>query len=272
MGTYDYCINIPLYRTYLQIITDVNNIAKAFDMIKSNDPVLGESIVITIRFLGYWSVNINDYEYKLFHECDVFVIVQETIENAYKSFINELIILHGSAVAKKEKTFVFIAPTKTGKSTLSAYMKSKGYTSLSDDMVVIEKVTGRIIPVPHFHILRDIKYLDNASSFDMCISGRSDLRNENINVLASKVPLVIENLQIQNSLIMVLRRTNSYDNEMLTKCSYTDAFYSVLSNAKWESSDPRLLRDIISLVKKVDVFYLNNSSLIEVNQVIDKLL
>ena len=50
-----------------------------------------------------------------------------------------VLCLHGNALTKGNKTIVLIAPSGTGKSTLSAALMENGYKLLTDDMVALHK-------------------------------------------------------------------------------------------------------------------------------------
>ena len=48
--------------------------------------------------------------------------------------LNGDLILHGALVGKKGKTYLILAPSGTGKSTLTAHLVHNGWTCLTDDM------------------------------------------------------------------------------------------------------------------------------------------
>jgi hypothetical protein len=57
-------------------------------------------------------------------------------------------VIHASAVSNGEKTVVFTASPGSGKSTVAALLKQKGYSIVSDDFVPIEGATRQVCPFP----------------------------------------------------------------------------------------------------------------------------
>ncbi|GFD95565.1 hypothetical protein KUL156_10820 [Alteromonas sp. KUL156] len=81
-----------------------------------------------------------------------------------------VLCLHGNALNKGDKTIVLIAPSGTGKSTLSAALMKNGYKLLTDDMVALHKTqcgTGYGI-YPSWPLMRlwpdSIEYVAEAGS------------------------------------------------------------------------------------------------------------
>lgn len=60
---------------------------------------------------------------------------------------SKYILLHGIAIANHGSAHLFLAHTNSGKSTLAAMLLYRNYQVLTDDVVVIEKQTGLLIPV-----------------------------------------------------------------------------------------------------------------------------
>ncbi|MFC3093296.1 hypothetical protein DRW07_03620 [Alteromonas sediminis] len=51
--------------------------------------------------------------------------------------LNGVMCLHGNALSKGERTIIVLAPSGTGKSTLSGALMQQGFTLLTDDMVAL---------------------------------------------------------------------------------------------------------------------------------------
>ena len=58
----------------------------------------------------------------------------------------ELFVFHGGVMTKDGKAYVFLANTKTGKSTLTMFLSQKGWTFINDDYVIISKNNKHVIP------------------------------------------------------------------------------------------------------------------------------
>lgn len=58
----------------------------------------------------------------------------------------DYVFLHGACLGKNGKAFILMGPTKTGKSTLSAYLIAKGYEYYTDDCVILNCKNKEIEP------------------------------------------------------------------------------------------------------------------------------
>lgn len=65
-----------------------------------------------------------------------------------------VICLHGCVLNKDEFTAGFMAPSGTGKSTLSAIMVKKGWTLLAEDLLLLTSEGGNISVIPSFSNIR----------------------------------------------------------------------------------------------------------------------
>ena len=54
------------------------------------------------------------------------------------------LVLHGCAVTYQEKSFIFIAPSMSGKTSLTLYLLNRGFNCVTDDLIFIKET--RIIP------------------------------------------------------------------------------------------------------------------------------
>ena len=66
--------------------------------------------------------------------------------NKCRQYDDSVFALHGAAVEWKGKADVFLAPTTSGKSTLTAYLTSQGCGYLSDDCVLLDRSDFNIHP------------------------------------------------------------------------------------------------------------------------------
>ncbi len=70
-------------------------------------------------------------------------------------FDKKILALHGAAVEHKGKAYLFLAPTTGGKTTLTAFLTSKGFGYLTDDCILLDRETFVIYPSPRpIHLRR----------------------------------------------------------------------------------------------------------------------
>ena len=55
-------------------------------------------------------------------------------------------VLHGCAARKDNKTYVFLAPSMSGKTSLLFYLIYNGFKAISDDLLFIDVKTGLLFP------------------------------------------------------------------------------------------------------------------------------
>jgi hypothetical protein len=65
-----------------------------------------------------------------------------------------LALIHGAAVASGSAGILLSGASGSGKSTLAAYLSAKGFKYLSDDLIVLSKPSGEIVPWPVPHSLK----------------------------------------------------------------------------------------------------------------------
>jgi hypothetical protein len=61
---------------------------------------------------------------------------------------DRLFVLHGLALARDGRSLVVSAPSGFGKTTLAVHLAQRGFDLLTDDLVGIERATGRVMPCP----------------------------------------------------------------------------------------------------------------------------
>ncbi|MBE6563766.1 MAG: hypothetical protein E7655_00610 [Ruminococcaceae bacterium] len=70
-------------------------------------------------------------------------------------FDKKILALHGAAVEYKGNAYLFLAPTTGGKTTLTAFLTSKGFGYLTDDCILLDRETFEIYPSPRpIHLRR----------------------------------------------------------------------------------------------------------------------
>lgn len=65
-----------------------------------------------------------------------------------------VVCLHGNALTKGERTLVLVAPSGTGKSTLSSALLQRGYELLTDDMVALHRQAEEYLIYPSWPVMR----------------------------------------------------------------------------------------------------------------------
>ena len=61
---------------------------------------------------------------------------------------HQYIIIHAAVIARDGRAMVLPAPPGSGKSTLCAGLVCRGWRLLSDELCLIDKITGEIVPLP----------------------------------------------------------------------------------------------------------------------------
>lgn len=134
--------------------------------------------------------------------------------------------LHAAAVGHNNRSYIFAAPTGSGKTTLIAYLSESGYSYISDDKVVIDITSLRVqsnpqplhlreesvpvlhdygiditVPITETESFRRIVYLpDNFISGEFPIGGLFFIQRDKVENSCTSVPpaeavqLIIQNL------------------------------------------------------------------------------
>ncbi|MBZ5638227.1 MAG: hypothetical protein LAO51_05650 [Acidobacteriia bacterium] len=63
-------------------------------------------------------------------------------------------VFHASALGSGGRALLIAGPSNFGKTTLAVHLALKGYSLLADDLTVVERETGRLIPLPRSMNLR----------------------------------------------------------------------------------------------------------------------
>lgn len=159
-------------------------------------------------------------------------------------FSDDFIMLHGAAVSCCGRTSLLIAPTKRGKSTLTAYLSLMGFDVFTDDSIIINKLENEIIPpqIPLFlrsggvNIIKSELSKNNGKEFDPVFAGEDRwlFLPNNLSLLPSKIDKIFF---IRLCSINYLRKINS------TEC-YTGLLMSL-------SSPTFITRNNLSYIKKI---------------------
>lgn len=92
------------------------------------------------------------YTIKCNNQC-FFACDQGVVLRSLNRILNDAIVadypyltIHCAVLSKDTTNYLFVGPTGTGKSTLSAYLSQKGYTYYSDDKALVDCETQKVIP------------------------------------------------------------------------------------------------------------------------------
>ena len=88
--------------------------------------------------------------------CKDCIEIQQVINTIYETSkpIPDYTLLHAAAVALDKTAFILAGKTQSGKSTLTAYLCTNGFTYLTDDISVIENRTLEVLPYRKSIMLR----------------------------------------------------------------------------------------------------------------------
>ncbi len=138
-------------RKYDFCITSLNQMPELADLLKI---LYGEYCVETPK-RALWEIEIKDkgrnQAFDIIYDDKKFMSdtpVQDVLKILFQHPNIEpgVIALHGAAVEHCGKAHVFLAATKTGKSTLASYLTSQGLGYISEDCVLIRKKERCVIP------------------------------------------------------------------------------------------------------------------------------
>ncbi len=142
-----YLVKLPYQNEFL-IITDIENIYE--------DLLLKYGRYATIYVNGKIPNNIieaykNENGYTVKYKNEVYNVssaIQAIIELIGKGrkYDECVYAMHGAAIEKDGQAYLFLAPTGTGKTTITAYLTSMGFGYITDDCILVNKDNLSISP------------------------------------------------------------------------------------------------------------------------------
>ena len=88
---------------------------------------------------------------------EVIFLVHWIIEQRVESLEwNDRIVFHGGLIRKQDRAFALVAPTRTGKSTLTASLCADDYEFYADDFICVHRETCRVLPFALPIVLRNL--------------------------------------------------------------------------------------------------------------------
>lgn len=196
---------------------------------------------------------------------DIELVLGLTYEIAfdiYRNHLTKYYLLHGAALKKNKKTYLFIGPSSCGKSSFCTFLCARGYEYLSDDVIPLnDKFEAFSFPKP-IHI-RDAEFVNNhvtvKDRFDE-LNFRMKLYN-NKNELEEKIllkPLFTINTTNEDKCyidtIFLLNRVDKLDKSTITAIGKSQAFYNLISNLLTVKDLKHIKYYLARLVDEVPVF------------------
>lgn len=125
--------------------------SRAAHAVTPHEPFTAETPVGTIRFVSRSQHHDVEIGVTSLPDCPLIDLIDyiepEIVNQAVRESPGHLWI-HGACLLKDGETTLLVAETGTGKTTLSMGMLHYGYKLLTDDIILIELETRRIVPVP----------------------------------------------------------------------------------------------------------------------------
>ena len=140
-------ITRPYHHPDYKIITESKHISKTLYLqfgkyITERDSKIKNIIIITETSDSYYEVEYNSKTVTTNRP----LAELENILYENTTYDKKVITLHGAAVEKDGKAYVFLARTTTGKTTLAAYLNLSGCGYVTEDCVLIDRATAAVYP------------------------------------------------------------------------------------------------------------------------------
>lgn len=191
-------------------------------------------------------------EYRVKNEVSLCFYIYQIIDKLIEGNMNDnFIVFHGGAVSKKGKSYCIIAPTTVGKTTLITYLASNGFDYLADDYIFVEKVTGKIYPMPLPVSLRDITILNQCFKNRPFVSGYNELRGIEGTLVAFENPC---DLQSFERVLFLHRDTREIVVEKNKGSLYKDLLFN-MKKAINIDNDRIAIHKFINNIRGFDVYF-----------------
>ena len=204
-------------------------ICKLYSSIINNRLTLTENIrhkKITLINNGTTITAFDGKQKCIVEEFEIVDFLIDVINNSFDLFEKDkYIYLHGSVVANNNKCILFIAPTMQGKTTLCTQMVLKGYTYLSDDLIILDKQC-RLYP-----FISPIKFRNNIMLDAAETSNVFNRIETNTNIVLSCVELPSFKINYVPEKVILLSRNNDHKPFEAKKISGFDSLNKLIRNA-----------------------------------------
>ncbi|MBQ8393748.1 MAG: hypothetical protein IJX51_08320 [Clostridia bacterium] len=142
-----YLINLPYQNKFL-VVTNTENIYKGLILKYGKYATIYTREEAPDNTIEAYT-NENSYIVKYKNEIHyVTSAVQAIIELIGKDrkYDESVYAMHGAAIEKDGQAYLFLAPTGTGKTTLTAYLTLKGFGYITDDCILVSKADLTVFP------------------------------------------------------------------------------------------------------------------------------
>lgn len=142
-----YLIKLPYQNEFL-IISDIENIYEDLVLKYGRYAIVCcENInkYNTIKAYSEENGYTVKYQNKVYHVPSAIQAIIELIGKDRK-YDESVYAMHGAAIEKDGKAYLFLAPTGTGKTTLTAYLTLNGFNYITDDCILVDKTDLTVPP------------------------------------------------------------------------------------------------------------------------------
>lgn len=156
--------------------------------------------------------------------------------------------LHGGAVVKNNKCICFLAPSNTGKTTLTIDFLKQGYDYLTDDIIPIDltNLTTQGFPKPLFLRPNSI----HKNNIDIHVKNGEFSRTIYVPRTYHKGPVKINQIFILN------RDIKHINNCSCVKLQSTEKFGTLLNNIYYTTDKIHLVKSIAKIINYTDLYNL----------------
>lgn len=166
--------------------------------------------------------------------------------------------LHGGAVVKNDKCICFLAPSNTGKTTLTIDFLKQGYDYLTDDIIPIDliRLTTQGFPKPLFLRSNSI----HKNNIDIHVENGDFSRTIYVPQTCHKGPVKINRIYILN------RDVKYIENCSCVELQSAEKFGTLINNIYYTSNKIHLVKSIAKIINCVNlynVYYYDSQQAIE---------
>lgn len=228
-----------------------------------------DSFVIEIKkeIVGYKLSG--DEEYEELTKQDLVFLLYDLIEKKFSALdLQGYSVLHGAALESNGSTIGLVATTRTGKSTLAAYMSGRGFKCLADDSIIVNRSDYSVCPYFLPISLRNIDLLGDDFQKKILYHGFNRLRNEyNYLFIPQYSKDYIKSTKLKA--IVFLMRGHPLK---LEKISKSESYLKLLNNIKFSKDFDREIGNMVVLSNKIDCYILYYNELEEARKAIKGIL
>lgn len=126
--------------------TPVHLLSQKYGRYISTIPIQTQHIIVVLKYPAdstpIYNITYDDTQLTTSHPLQAI----EEILHAHRTFPPNIFALHGAAIEHNHQAYLFLAPTTTGKTTLTSYLTTQGFGYITDDCVLLDRETFTIHP------------------------------------------------------------------------------------------------------------------------------